>query len=186
MVLRVFWGHLRSFEAVLSLKSPENTSKHPQMTSKHPQMTSNDLKTLSKASSKNPQNASSGGDGGGWNLKPPHLNSQISSLTKLKNLKYQISNLKSSILNSQTSNLKTSNLQIEISSFWFKFSDFKFKPQTSAFQFSNSSPTKLKNLKSQTSNLQNLKISNPKSLGWAAWAVGVEIKRFAGLNGSQN
>ena len=43
------------------------------------------------------------------NLKPSHLNFQISSLTKFKNLKSQISNLKSSILNSQTSNLKISN-----------------------------------------------------------------------------
>ena len=42
-------------------------------------------------------------------LEPPHLNSQISSLTKLKNLKSQISNHKSSILNSQTSNLKIPN-----------------------------------------------------------------------------
>ena len=42
-------------------------------------------------------------------LKPLHLNSPLSSLTKLKNLKSQILHLKSLILNSQTSNLKISN-----------------------------------------------------------------------------
>ena len=45
----------------------------------------------------------------GTGHRPPRMNSQISSLTSLKNLKSQISNLKSSIVNPQTSNLKISN-----------------------------------------------------------------------------
>ena len=43
------------------------------------------------------------------NLKPPHLNSQISSFTKLK-----ISNLKPLILNPELSNLKSQNLKSQI------------------------------------------------------------------------
>ena len=66
-------------------------------------------------------------------LEPPHLNSQISSLTKLKKLKSQISNPSSS-----TSNLKPQVFSPELSN--LKKLDFAL--QTSSSQFWNLKPHK--------------------------------------------